>query len=64
MHLQELIQVYEREKNEKPDTPDQLLDFCQKQYVYGRLSSQSYRELFQQLHQKGAESPHNETEPV
>ncbi|QHE51420.1 YppF family protein [Pontibacillus sp. HMF3514] len=64
MHLNELIQAYEREKLEAPETADQLLDFCQKQYINGSLSSQSYRELFQQLHQEGAESPHKETEPV
>lgn len=64
MHLNELIQAYEREKNEAPETADQLLDFCQKQYVHGLLSSHSYRELFQQLHHEGAESPHKDTETV
>lgn len=64
MHLQELIQTYEKEKQETPETVDQLLDFCQKQYIQGSLSSQAYRDLFQQLHQEGAESPHKDTELV
>jgi len=64
MHLQELIQTYEKDKKETPETADQLLDFCQSQYVQGHLSSQDYRELFQQLHKQGAESPHKDTEPV
>lgn len=64
MHLQELIQSYEKEREDQSPTPDQLLDYCQHLYINGELDSSSYRQLFQQLHDEGAQSSHKETETV
>lgn len=64
MHLQKLIQAYEKEREHRPQSPDQLLDYCQQQYIKGQLDSQTYRQLFQQLHNEGAQTSHKEVETV
>ncbi|MFC0524814.1 YppF family protein [Pontibacillus salicampi] len=62
MHLEKLSEAYQREKGHEPETANQLLDYCQHLYVNGTLDSQSYRSLFQLLHEKGAQSSHKETQ--
>ncbi|GGD17862.1 hypothetical protein N780_03510 [Pontibacillus chungwhensis BH030062] len=64
MHLEELLQSYVKEFNQQPDSPNELLDYCQRMYVNGELDFHSYRQLFQHLHEEGATSSHNEIETV
>jgi len=58
MHVEDLASVYEREREHKPDSLNQLLDFCQKKYVCGEIDGKAYRRIYFYLDQKGAVSAH------
>ncbi|MBB6453009.1 hypothetical protein HNQ94_001457 [Salirhabdus euzebyi] len=58
MRLSDLIKAFEKEKKQWPESPNVLLDFCQYKYNKGELETKDYRNLFAQLHNKGAVSSH------
>jgi hypothetical protein len=60
LQLSELIKSFKQEKDEWPESPNVLLDFCQYKYNIGELDVKDYRKLFTQLHNKGAVSSHQQ----
>ena len=57
MSMAELINSYILYKKEKPSNVNELLDFVQLNYIQGVLSLPQYRNLFQELHARGAVKP-------
>ncbi|MEN2767667.1 YppF family protein [Ornithinibacillus xuwenensis] len=58
MLINELISVYETERQESPKTLNDLLDYFQKKYIAGDIDIKSYRDIYNFLHQQGATSAH------
>ncbi|WP_153728936.1 YppF family protein [Salinibacillus xinjiangensis] len=56
MRLRDLITAYQQEKEQWPESPNALLDFCQYKYNRGELEAEDYRKLFSKLHNEGATS--------
>jgi len=52
--LEVLIQQYIAEKEQKPASANDLLDFLKRGYIQGKLSFVEYRKLIQELDQRGA----------
>ncbi|MDC3413720.1 YppF family protein [Aquibacillus sp. 3ASR75-11] len=59
--LNDLILSYEQDRNQHPDSPDALLDYCQQKYIYGEIEVGNYRKIYQYLHSQGATSSHEIT---
>ncbi|KGX87776.1 YppF family protein [Pontibacillus litoralis] len=64
MHLQQLKHHFEQQKGHRAESVNQLLDFCQQQYVSGCITYSDYRNLFEVLHEKGAQSSHKDKQMV
>ncbi|KGX92662.1 hypothetical protein N781_15190 [Pontibacillus halophilus JSM 076056 = DSM 19796] len=60
MRLNELEAAFKERKEHSPRSADELLDYCQHQYMSGNLEVNSYRQLFQKLTEKGAHSSHEQ----
>lgn len=54
MTLEVLIQKFMEEKEHKPTSANDLLDFLKRGYIQGKLSFVEYRKLIQELDQRGA----------
>lgn len=61
MLVNELIVLYERDRNEPPATMNNLLDFYQSQYISEKINLQEYRQIYQYLVKNGAISAHVHT---
>lgn len=57
MSLEELIKSFIVQKNSKPEDVNELLDYVQKNYINDNLCIVQYRNLFRQLHDRGALKP-------
>ncbi|SHG22511.1 YppF family protein [Ornithinibacillus halophilus] len=58
MLIQKLVTEYQRERNQEPNTLNDLLDYYQKKYITGEIDVKDYREIYDFLHQQGATSAH------
>ena len=54
MTLEVLIQQFMEEKEHKPSSANDLLDFLKRGYIQGKLSFVEYRKLIQELDKHGA----------
>ncbi|WP_338447860.1 YppF family protein [Niallia oryzisoli] len=59
MLLENLIYHFTLEKKRKPIYVNELLDYAQKGYIYGKLSIVEYKQLFSELTKQHAEKPQN-----
>ncbi|MGO4886887.1 YppF family protein [Anaerobacillus sp. MEB173] len=57
MSLEELIQNFISHKKSKPEDVNELLDYVQRNYISNNLCIVQYRELFRELHERGALKP-------
>ncbi|WLR52965.1 YppF family protein [Bacillus tianshenii] len=57
MTLEHVIHSYMKEKDEKPATANELLDYIRRAYIHGELSIADYRELVRELEERGAAMP-------
>lgn len=55
--VEELINDFKKEKKHTPSHANELLDYLQKQYIYGEVSILQYKKLFAQLDKLKAEKP-------
>ncbi|WP_159462049.1 YppF family protein [Salirhabdus sp. Marseille-P4669] len=53
MQLSELIKTFKEETDEWPETPNELLDFCEYKYNIGEIDMVDYYKLASKLHNKG-----------
>ncbi|MBY7143081.1 hypothetical protein KFZ56_08430 [Virgibacillus sp. NKC19-3] len=54
----ELKNTYENEREQSPESTNDLLDFYQGKYVTGQISIHYYRKAYYYLHEEGAISVH------
>lgn len=59
MLVNELIVLYERDRNEPPATMNNLLDFYQYQYISEKINVQEYMQIYRYLAKNGAISAHD-----
>jgi hypothetical protein len=52
--IEALIQKFVEEKEHKPTSANDLLDFLKRGYIQGKLSFVEYRKLIQELDRRGA----------
>lgn len=57
MLVENLVDSFELEKHRTPSHVNELLDFVQKSYIYGKLSIVEYKQLFFELNKQHAEKP-------
>jgi YppF-like protein len=57
MLVEELIHHFELEKKRNPLHVNELLDYIQKGYIYGKLSIGEYKSLFFELDKLEAKKP-------
>lgn len=58
MLINELMNTYELEKEQSPESTNDLLDFYQGKYVTGEIGIYYYRKVYNYLHEEGATSVH------
>lgn len=61
MLVDELITLYELDRNEPPATMNHLLDFYQHKYISEKINLQEYMHIYQYLSKQGAISAHDHT---
>ncbi|MBO8156244.1 MAG: hypothetical protein H0Z32_07295 [Bacillaceae bacterium] len=60
MTVNQLISEYVNQRNQQPESVNDLLDFCQQQYIRGNLHIEDYYSLFKELHEQGAVSAYQD----
>ncbi|WP_284139451.1 MULTISPECIES: YppF family protein [unclassified Virgibacillus] len=58
MLINKLITTFEAERNQLPESMNDLLDFYQKKYIFGEIDISEYRRLYGYLAGRGAISAH------
>ncbi|GAA0447493.1 MAG: YppF family protein [Bacillota bacterium] len=58
MYIDQLIQMYQHERNQSPNSMNDILDYYQKKYVTGEIDIVMYREIYSFLKIQGASSAH------
>lgn len=58
MFINKLITNYEAERNQSPESINDLLDFYQKKYVYEEIDIVEYWRILAYLYDRGASSAH------
>ncbi|CDQ40668.1 MULTISPECIES: YppF family protein [Virgibacillus] len=58
MYIDQLIQMYHHEKNQLPNSMNDILDHYQKKYITGEIDIVKYREIYSFLKIQGAISAH------
>jgi len=61
MHVEELMTLYEMDRNEPPATINHLLDFYQLQYISGKIELDEYMKIYYYLTIHGATNAHELT---
>jgi hypothetical protein len=57
MSVENIIDSFESERKRTPSNVNELLDFVQKNYLYGKLSIVEYKKLFFELDKQQAQKP-------
>ncbi|HJV47164.1 MAG TPA: YppF family protein [Bacillota bacterium] len=57
MTLEDIVKKFIEVKQNQPSHVDELLDFIQTRYMDDELCIVNYRNLFKELHDKGARKP-------
>ena len=55
--LEVLIQRFKTANKRNPSHVNELLDYIQRDYIYGELTISEYKEFFSELDKKNAEKP-------
>ncbi|MFC4559243.1 YppF family protein [Virgibacillus kekensis] len=58
MSIYDLINDYETERKQAPESINAILDFYQKKYISGDIDITEYRAVYHYLHRQGAISAH------
>ena len=58
MVISELVDAYQNECNQTPDSVNDLLDYYQKKYIKDEIDVNYYREIYMFLSKQGAFSAH------
>jgi len=57
-----LISTFKKERNQAPQSINELLDYFQRKYIIGEITINDYRQIFACLHKEGAVSAYEDTE--